>query len=48
MKNEIILTWIFENGMWCCPYCKGTGEPNYLYCPNCGRVIDGVQLWLTT
>lgn len=21
--NEELKNWIFENGMWCCPYCGG-------------------------
>lgn len=46
--NEELKNWIFDNGMWCCPYCGGAGEPNYLYCPNCGMVIEGVELWAFT
>lgn len=45
--NEQLKTWIFENGMWCCPYCHGAGEPNYLYCPNCGHPIDQEEPWLS-
>lgn len=45
--NEEVKNWIFKKGMWCCPYCDGDGEPNYLYCPRCGHVIEGVELWLS-
>ena len=32
--------WIFDKGMWRCPYCGEAGEPNYLYCPSCGQVTE--------
>lgn len=43
-------SWKFDQdtGAWVCPYCHGPGEPNYLYCPNCGHVIEGVEVWLST
>lgn len=38
--KEPMKDWTFANGMWCCPYCKGAGEPHNKFCPNCGRRID--------
>ena len=46
--NSELLDWIFDEGMWLCPYCGGPGEPNFLYCPNCGEAVEGVHDWLST
>lgn len=43
------MDWLFDDdkGAWICPYCGEAGEPNYLYCPRCGKVIEGVEVWLS-
>ena len=43
-------SWIFDRDKeaWLCPYCGEVGESHYLYCPNCGHVIEGVEVWLST
>lgn len=46
VTQEDLKRWIFDKGMWLCPYCGGPGEPNYLYCPNCGQVIGEAETWL--
>lgn len=38
-SKEVARSWIFTNGMWCCPYCDEAGEPDNRFCPNCGRRI---------
>lgn len=42
--------WLFDDDKeaWICPYCGEVGEPDYLYCPRCGHVIEEVEVWLST
>lgn len=41
--------WLFDEDkeVWICPYCGEAGEPDYLYCPRCGHVIEEVEVWLS-
>ena len=47
--NRELLNWIYDQdrGAWLCPICGEPGEPNYIYCPWCGCVIEGVEVWLS-
>lgn len=49
-KMVDLKTWIFDKDKeaWVCPYCRQPGESYFLYCPNCGHVIEGVEVWLST
>ena len=49
MDREL-LNWIYDQDkeVWMCPCCGEPGEPNYIYCPWCGCIIEGVDVWLST
>ena len=34
--------WMWDeiSEVWACPYCYGTGEPHFAYCPNCGKQVN--------